>query len=297
MTLLSTLKFITSHPLNRDRKLAAAKRFLAWQIGSRLVPGPVAVRFVNDARLLASPGMTGATGNVYAGLHEFEDMAFALHLLRPGDLFVDVGANIGSYTVLAATTGAHCVSFEPLPQTFSHLQANIRLNGFGERVQARNLGVGRADGVCRFTAGLDTVNHVASDAEAQAGATLEIPVVALDQALAGLSPTLLKIDVEGFEANVIAGAGRVLAEQASLDAVILELNGSGARYGFDEAALHRQMLDYGFATFTYSPFERALISLQGKNAMAGNTLYVKNLDRVRQRLADAAKFHVLDQAI
>lgn len=45
--------------------------------------------------------MTGATGNIYVGLHEFEDMAFLLHVLRRTDLFVDVGANIGSYTILA----------------------------------------------------------------------------------------------------------------------------------------------------------------------------------------------------
>lgn len=46
--------------------------------------------------------MTGATGNWYCGLQEYEDMSFVLHALRPGDLFVDVGANIGSYSILAA---------------------------------------------------------------------------------------------------------------------------------------------------------------------------------------------------
>ena len=57
--------------------------------------------------------MTGATGNIYAGLHEFVDMAFCLHLLRSGDLFVDVGANIGSYTVLASkVAGANSVTLE-----------------------------------------------------------------------------------------------------------------------------------------------------------------------------------------
>ena len=63
--------------------------------------------------------MTGATGNIYTGLHEFEDMMFLLHLLRPGDIFVDAGANIGSYTVLAsAVVGAKSISFEPVPPLF-----------------------------------------------------------------------------------------------------------------------------------------------------------------------------------
>jgi hypothetical protein len=59
----------------------------------------------------ATSGMTGATGNLYVGLHEFEEMAFLLHFLRPGDLFADVGANVGSYTILAAVAverGTHC---------------------------------------------------------------------------------------------------------------------------------------------------------------------------------------------
>lgn len=76
MSIMGTLNFITYRPLSRNRKSNAIKRFVAWQVGSRLVPGPVAINFVNNARLLVSPGMTGATGNIYTGLHEFEDMAF-----------------------------------------------------------------------------------------------------------------------------------------------------------------------------------------------------------------------------
>ena len=45
--------------------------------------------------------MHGVTGNVYCGLHDFAEMSFMLHLLRAGDLFADIGANVGSYTVLA----------------------------------------------------------------------------------------------------------------------------------------------------------------------------------------------------
>ena len=107
MGLISIARFIIDHPLSQGRILANLGRFACWQIGARLARGPVATRFVNSAQLLASPGMTGATGNVYVGLHEFTDMSFVLHFLRPNDLFVDVGANIGSYTILAtAAVGA-----------------------------------------------------------------------------------------------------------------------------------------------------------------------------------------------
>ena len=127
--MFNTLRFITSHPLGRRDKWATVLRYLRWQIGSRIAQGPIAVDFINNTRLLVRPGMTGATGNIYCGLHEFEDMAFLLHFLRPSDLFVDIGANIGSYTILAsAVIGAHGIAFEPVPQTFQSLIDNIHLN-------------------------------------------------------------------------------------------------------------------------------------------------------------------------
>src|SRR5690349_8415761 len=129
MGLTHTLRSLINHPLNRRRKLAALGGFVRWQLGSRLLPGKAAVPFVDDYRLLVAPGMTGATGNVYCGLLEFEDMAFVLHVLREGDVFMDVGANVGAYTVLAAATGARVVAFEPIPAAFAHLTDNVRVNG------------------------------------------------------------------------------------------------------------------------------------------------------------------------
>ncbi|MCA9257280.1 MAG: hypothetical protein KDA33_16655, partial [Phycisphaerales bacterium] len=137
MSLAHTLKFIINHPLNRDRKLAALERFAAWQIRSRLSAGPHEVPFVNSTRLRASRGLYGATGNIYCGLHEFEDMGFVLHLLRKDDLFVDIGSNVGSYTVLASgAVGAHSIAVEPLKATFDHLMNNIRCNKIENLVTA-----------------------------------------------------------------------------------------------------------------------------------------------------------------
>src|SRR5438552_2237409 len=95
------LRFITSHPLNRTRRIVAVGQFVRWQIMSRLRL-ETEFLWVEGAKLLVKRGMTGATGNIYCGLHEFVEMAFCLHLLRRDDLFLDIGANVGSYTVLAS---------------------------------------------------------------------------------------------------------------------------------------------------------------------------------------------------
>lgn len=293
---LDTVRFILSHPLNRARPGRALARYLQWQVSSRLASGPIAVPFVNDSRLLVARGMTGATGNIYCGLHEFADMAFLLHCVKPGDRFVDVGANIGSYTVLAAVAGCgDCISVEPAPTTFESLKRNIAINGFQDVVRALNIGIGASTGHLRLTTGLDTVNHVL--AETEGGEAVEIEVRPLDDLLGSIeAPTLLKIDVEGFESEVMAGAERTL-DSGSVLAVIMELNGSGARYGFDDATLHRTMLGHGFQPMTYEPFARQLASLADRNAADGNTLYVRDVHAVEERLTSAPRFHMWNGSI
>ena len=74
--------FLATHPLTKHRRLSATARVLRWQITSR-IQDEVIVDWIGGTRLAARRGMTGLTGNIYAGLHEFADMAFVLHFLRP----------------------------------------------------------------------------------------------------------------------------------------------------------------------------------------------------------------------
>ncbi|MBI1284717.1 MAG: FkbM family methyltransferase [Thiobacillus sp.] len=292
MSLLDTYRFIASHPLTRDRKLDAIGRWLRWQVGSRLLGWPVAVSFVGDTRLLVKPGMTGATGNIYCGLHEFEDMGFVLHFLRPGDLFVDVGANVGSYTVLACATGASAISFEPVPATFDALLDNLHLNRLEALVEPRNQAVGRSHGELEMIADQDTTNQALRSGDRYAGKTLRVPLHTLDDALQGRMPKLIKIDVEGFETEVLAGAEATLGNP-DLRAVIMELNGSGARYGFDEGSLHRHMQTLGFRPCRYDPVTRSVTDLNGQKSASGNTLYLRDPQATQADVSRSPTYRIL----
>lgn len=291
MSILNVLKFITTHPLNRQRPLAAVGRFVKWQIASRLAPGDIVHPWVGDSKFLVRNGETGLTGNIYTGLHEFPDMAYLLHALRQDDLFVDVGANVGSYTILAcAVVGASGIAFEPVPATHRRLTENIRLNHLERSVRCLNIGLGRRPETIRFTSEMDTVNHVLAEGEAHAG-SIEVEVSTLDMVLAQASPNFMKIDVEGYETPVLDGALETLAKP-TLHSVIIELNGSGERYGHDESLILRKMLDNGFKTYSYDPFARRLINLGGKNLASGNTLFIRDEKMVAKRLQSAPKFAV-----
>lgn len=299
MGIVVIIRGLASHPLNQRSKFKAIIGFIRWQVGSRLVPGPVLIDFVNDSKLLVGKGMTGATGNLYNGLHEFEEMGFLLHLLRQEDLFVDVGANIGSYTILASSAlGARSISFEPIPSAFDWLKRNVAVNGATQYVELKNMGVGSKSGRLLFTANQDTTNHVILSSSIEAlGDNISVDVDTLDHLLGDTHPALLKIDVEGFETEVLDGAHRILSSN-STHAVIMEINGSGVQYGHSDEQLLKKMIEYGFKTFSYDPFKRKLISLKNNKASgSGNTLFIKNVDFVVDRLATAAPFIVRGRSI
>lgn len=298
MGLVRTLSFISAHPLNRHDRMNAIRRFITWQIASRIVSGPVVVRFVNDARLVVGAGMTGATQNVYTGLHEYKDMGFLLHFLRSSDLFVDVGANVGAYSVLAgASIGARCVSVEPISSTYEKLIDNIQINRLGDRCKTLNIAVGKEAGELIFTADQDTRNRVALEGDKTA-VTVRVPIRSLDDILGGEVPALIKIDVEGWEINVVQGAEATLASE-SLHAVIVELNGSGRAYGFDDAAVHSAICAHGFQPFRYDPDSRTLSDLPGMDNCSDNTLYIRisSLSAVQRRLHEAPPFRINGRSV
>lgn len=291
---LKTIQFLLKHPISSRNKPQAFQRFLSWQLGSRLLGMPVVFDFVNKSRLLINRSMTGATGNLYAGLHEFEDMAFVLHALRQNDVFVDIGANIGSYTILAGVAvGAKCITVEPIPATFKHLLDNVNLNDARDRIECFNIGIGSRAGNLLFSSSQDTTNHVLASQEEKDN-SINVPVKTLDSLLDGRHPRIIKIDVEGWETEVIAGADRTLSIDAPL-AIILELGGS--RYGFNPEKLHSQLLHYGFETASYQPFDRKLVSLGDRMNMFRNTLYIKDIENFRESVRSAPEYQVMNLTI
>ncbi|MGM0583322.1 MAG: FkbM family methyltransferase [Pseudomonadota bacterium] len=283
------------HPLNRANRIGALSRFVRWQISSRIMSVPHIVPFVNGTVLVMDRGMTGATGNWYSGLHEHREMAFVLHMLRSDDLFADVGANVGSYTVLAAgAAGARVVSFEPLPDTFGKLRRNVLLNGLEPRVASHNIGVGAENGVLRFTSDGDTKNHVIIGNGLQGGSSVDVTVRRLDDILAGETPRVIKIDVEGWEAEVLRGMSGLIADPR-LAAIIMETNDSADRYcGEGQQSGVQRLLEAGFRIFTYDPFAR---QLSKSNLNAHNTIFVRDLKVVKERLATAEWFTLVNTQI
>ena len=224
---------------------------------------------------------------IFPGLYDYDVMSFVVHFLRREDLFVDVGANIGAYTLLASgVSGARSVSFEPGSLAFSYLIQNVRLNDLTDKVTCVNAALGWSEGTIRMTEGLGTENHVCSGSEGQG--SVEVPLKTLDGELKGLEPVLIKVDVEGFETEVFAGATQTL-KKSSLAALIVERAGNAERYNRDERDLHDLIQSMSFTPCSYSPADR---SLNRDGLVAdGDVIYVRDFETAQQKLREAQSFH------
>lgn len=185
--------------------------------------GPV-VRLRNAARALGLTRLIGRWRNA-AGYEERFGKAM-LGAVRPGDTVWDVGANIGFYTEefsKAVGEGGRVVAFEPVPGCFAQLSQRVagRAN-----VTLVNAGLGRESGTVTFDVGDGSVHpnaRVIEDAAAAGGHVMRLPVYTGDDAARTRNippPNVAKIDVEGFELDVLNGMRGLLSSPACRDVFV-----------------------------------------------------------------------------
>lgn len=286
MSALAIPRLLLDHPIAGRQPMRSLGRYAWWHCWQRITSRPRTVPFVGSTRIRLTGRSTSASFGYYTGLPEFADMALLLHTLGPGDLFADVGANVGLYSLLATTVGARAVSFEPIPATYQMLVDHVELNSLAKQITTHNVGVGQQWQSLWFTAERDELNRVVKVADgAQAPADcIRVPVEPLDTLLAGAVPALMKIDVEGFEAAVLRGAGKTLAHPG-LQVVIIELQGRGTDYGHDRDEPVQRLRDAGLVLCTYDPWSRTLTPAD--QITHGNNVFVRDLDQTRQRVTNA----------
>jgi FkbM family methyltransferase len=165
---------------------------------------------------------------------------------RPS-LFLDVGANGGTHSALFLAAGIAAIAFEPNPSCFSYFQAICELNGF--RGAWEEVAIGNSAGWIELTyperetwLGSASPRPMLSLKERGDVVTKRVPVRRLDDYLVNIpadSKILIKIDVEGYESEVLQGASQLLRDFHPK--IIFESNDVGTR-----ADLFRQLSRAGY---------------------------------------------------
>jgi FkbM family methyltransferase len=151
--------------------------------------------------------------------------------MQPGDAVLDVGAFLGIYAILLARWGGpstRVLAFEPTPSSVHVLYKHLDLNRVADQVTVVSEAVGEAPGSVELHLHSEPYRNavgVTDPAGAGAGST-RVPVTTLDLACdaRAFRPTLLRMDVQGFEYAILRGARRTIAENRGRMRIVLEVH-------------------------------------------------------------------------
>lgn len=262
--------------------------FLRFQFIGRVNESRVEVEWIHGLRFYVAPGETGMTINLYCAMSEPNEMLFMLHFLNESDVFFDIGANAGSYSLLAAgISKSNVYSFEPVLQTRQKLVENLTLNRLPTKF-VQSCALGARQGKVQLTKSLDAINHVVRASEDLVVDSVELKTLDSYAIVAGVS--LVKIDVEGYEMEILRGATSFL-EKPALKALIVETNGETKHYGSSDSEIEIFLAHFGFSAYDYDPTARKLILLKAANTI-GNTIFVRDLDDVITRISSGPRVSI-----
>lgn len=283
-----------SHPIGKYQPIRNLLRYLSFNIKS-IFFNEIIFSWIGNLKFIARKGDAGIVGNIYFGLYEFYESIFLLHFLEEQDVFFDIGANLGHYSLLASgVKKCKSIAIEPVPDTFEQLNKQIQLNGLTGLITPLNIGVADKIGSLNFSTDRGTMNRSVS---ADYKNSVAIPVRTIDNLTEGIgTPIAIKIDVEGFEEYVLAGAKNMLNNPV-LKVLIVELNNSGINYGVIDDDIYIQITNYGFKPYHYDPFTRKLIAIDNYNKDSFNTIFIRDENFVQQRMTRSVKIKIRRQLI
>lgn len=222
---------------------------LCWQKRWLPTPSGEAQARLRDGRIIRCNLRDRTQRTMYLGLFEPAETRLIASMLGPGDTFVDVGAHIGWFSVVASQRvgpAGQVHAFEPFPANSKALEANFALNGVRN---ARILQTALSDQPGTLSLSDSDDSGAVTALQWSAGTRIDVPMTTLDTALPDQgSIALMKVDVEGWEAHVLRGAQRTLSRTRN---VLIEINIAAlTKAGSSPEEIVGLLSEAGFTTHT-----------------------------------------------
>jgi FkbM family methyltransferase len=250
-------------------------RHLQWQMRRLFHAFPCELPISNSKLLVERPGGVAALVNAM-GEYDYNNMRFVQALLRAfKGTFLDVGAHIGAYTLIASEVqDANVIAIEPHPRSFVALIDNVRKNN-RYNVICLNVAASSRDTEVAFTDEAEpALNHILEQRAGTQGA-LHVPGRRLDTLCraADIAPDVIKIDVEGHQHAVLEGLGHL---RNAANAILIE--------GGEDASVMAWMRESGFAGPWFVHFNQRILS-QEKQPRPEDPVFIQRtlLERAESR--------------
>ena len=291
---LKLLNIIFQHPLNTNNKLLALFRFLSFNLKKVTNKKRVIFNWVEDAKLIFDNSKINNLSqrqikfNYYLGLAEYEEMAFLIHALKKDEVFVDCGANLGLYTILASKViGVNSISFEPHPDTIKKLFDQLEINDLKDKVKIISKALGDRIGSVRFSNDKDALRRKVLENEKKLENFIDVQMTTLDSELENLAQNfILKMDLEGFEFKALEGARNILTKK-NLKAIIIENNQTA-----DNNLVHKILSEFNFFRVEYFPKNRQIKLSKNNLDKKLNHIYIKDIDIIQKDCVSSKKYKI-----
>lgn len=249
-SLLGSLLDIVNHPLNQKSKIKTLLRLLWWKVNQLTFQLPALVELVPGRKIICYPDSSSGGLIIYKRLFDYEEMTYLLEHLKKESIFIDIGANIGDYSLIASSiiTKRTIHTFEPFQSVLMRLKENIVLNNI-DNIAVHEEVVSDKDGYEYFDFESESeVNHI-TYTKTKASSRLKcikLDTFAKSEKLEFID--FLKIDVEGAEMKVLKGARHLLKEQ-KIKTMLLELNKNNQVFGTNNLEIINYLRRLGYKMY------------------------------------------------
>lgn len=219
----------------------APDKMLKWW-WARLSNIQTVTRDVQGSRMKLNLSDKGIHRDLYLhGIREPQATKYLQRLLRPEWTVVDIGANIGYYALQEAQRVKSVIAIEPTPESYEVLLANIDLNEYSN-IRPHCLAIGDREG----TIGFKLSRACNWNSVAQDDGDIKVPLTTLDKLLDGEKVDFIRMDVEGYEMNILRGMEETLRRRRPR--MFIEVHRDKLKdYGHTQQELMEYLASFGYA--------------------------------------------------